>query len=421
MREQYQEIVLNLESGFHEEAIDKLQVLAVSEDPDDQFFAASIYLNLGWIEEASELLRNLHEEFPDDEETTILYAEVLFETDERDEAIHLLNEFDEESPFYAHALLTVADFYQAEGLDEVAEQKLLLARDVAPENYGVRFALAEWYVYTGEFEMALSVYERLMDHADADVDNIYSRMALCFEMTFRYEDAATYYSKVEEHRLTMSMRYHYALTLVQLERVGEAKAQLEELLKKDENNVDALVLIGRLFEDEANLEEAKKYLEKAYRIFDGDATIPFLLARISYREQDLPVCTSYLKEALEKNAHHFESILLLARVYIEEEAYGSVIQLLEPLIEEGEDDPSVLWMLALSYWHNDEILLALKYYKLAYTFYTDNVYFLEEYAIALRNGGYRKEALQIIEQLLAHDPHHEEAGTLFDELSNDDI
>ncbi|MGL4820182.1 MAG: tetratricopeptide repeat protein [Bacilli bacterium] len=420
MNEQHTRVSLLLSGGFHEEALEALQELRVSQNPDDRYFAADAYLSLGFIEEAHALINELHNAFPLDEETALLYAEVLIEMQQEEEAIEVLNSISPESPFYVQSLLVIADVYQVLGLEEVVESKLQEADQLAPNEPAVTFACAEWAMYKGDYGKALQKYKSIYNVlGEAQQLTVAGRIALCHEMCFQYEEACDAYAAIDPEDLTNNQRYHYAHVLLQLERPGNAKQLLEQIIADDDRHAEAFALLGRLYEDEAKYDEAEEYIGKAYALQDTNGELPFLLARLAYRRQDLVTCAAFLKEALELKPHHFESRLLLGRVYVEEGAYGDCIQLLEPLVDEGEDDPSVLWMLGFAFYQSEQLELALKYYQLAYTFYTDNAAFLEEFTDVLLQNGYREQAYTIVRMLLDVDPHHERANDWLMDLELD--
>ena len=56
-----------------------------------------------------------------------------------------------------------ADMYIAQGLFEVAEDKLKKALALDPQNDLIKLAYAEFYHHIGEFEKALDLYSDLIE------------------------------------------------------------------------------------------------------------------------------------------------------------------------------------------------------------------------------------------------------------------
>ena len=68
-----------------------------------------------------------------------------------DEALDLLLEIEETSPEYPQALLVLADYYQMQGLFEVAEKRINEALAILPDEPLLHFAKAELLFETGRF------------------------------------------------------------------------------------------------------------------------------------------------------------------------------------------------------------------------------------------------------------------------------
>src|SRR5690625_3106008 len=105
----------------------------------------------------------------------------------------------EDDPAYLQALLQKADLYESQGLFEVAEQKLLEAKELAPDEIIIDFALGELLFSIGEFKRALTFYERVnkKESMIANV-NINERLAECLANIGEYETALMYFGKLDD-------------------------------------------------------------------------------------------------------------------------------------------------------------------------------------------------------------------------------
>ncbi|GAA3327478.1 hypothetical protein GCM10020331_067580 [Ectobacillus funiculus] len=99
--------------------------------------------------------------------TLFFLAELYTDLDREDEAIEVLGEVTEDDDLYVQTLLTLADLYQMQGLEEVAEQKLLMARRLMPDESVIAFGLGELYSGRGSYAEAVPYYrEVLAEHDD---------------------------------------------------------------------------------------------------------------------------------------------------------------------------------------------------------------------------------------------------------------
>src|SRR5699024_2906396 len=170
---------------------------------DEQKFAiVELYEEWGFIEDAIETLEQLLEKFPTEGQLITKLAELSIEIDDDERAIHLLNNIDEGDPFYIHALLLLADAYEREGLFEVAEQRLLEAREIVDEKeaFIIDFALGELLLSMGQAQRAIVFYERVLDKAD-DMNGVivHERLAESFTLLGKYKDALACYDQLSDN------------------------------------------------------------------------------------------------------------------------------------------------------------------------------------------------------------------------------
>ena len=60
--------------------------------------------------------------YPEESEFTVFLAELYIDLDKEDEAIEVLHDIPENDDLYVQSLLLVADLFQMQGFDDVAEQ-----------------------------------------------------------------------------------------------------------------------------------------------------------------------------------------------------------------------------------------------------------------------------------------------------------
>lgn len=110
---------------------------------------------------SEKVLEHLRFLFPDEAQIAIDYASVLIELGEEEDALDLLLTIDESAPEYPQSLLILADYYQMQGLYEVAEKRINEALEILPDEPLIRFAKAELLVEMGRFTEAARIYEEL--------------------------------------------------------------------------------------------------------------------------------------------------------------------------------------------------------------------------------------------------------------------
>src|SRR5699024_2721167 len=146
---------------------------------------------LGFLEETKRVYNHLIDINPSDDELKIYLAEIEIEDGQELEALELLHSIDQTSSSYSQSLLVQADYYHLNGLPEVSIQKLEEAEEVLPEEPVVKFALAEVYFTTAEYQLAANYYEVLIDGNVEEVAGtlINARLGNAYLMLGNYEKA----------------------------------------------------------------------------------------------------------------------------------------------------------------------------------------------------------------------------------------
>src|SRR5699024_9650296 len=108
----------------------------------------------------------------------IMLADMLIEIERDEAAIELLDQVKEDEEAYVQALVQLADLYQAQGLFEVAEQKLLLANRKEPNEIIIDYVLVELLLTMQEYQREIHYYDRILQNESQEANvAIYDRKA----------------------------------------------------------------------------------------------------------------------------------------------------------------------------------------------------------------------------------------------------
>src|SRR5690625_1979526 len=185
-----------MENNQPEKALMLLKKYLPTADDDKRFTIAEFYFQWGFFQESSQILGDLIQRYPDENELKILQANILIELEEDSEAIQLLNEIEKDDPVYEQALLLLADLYQIQGLFEVSESKLLEAKQLNSDEPIIDFALGELYFSIGDYKKAIIYYEKVLSETRIMGQiSIYERLAESYSATGEFEIALNYFQK----------------------------------------------------------------------------------------------------------------------------------------------------------------------------------------------------------------------------------
>jgi tetratricopeptide (TPR) repeat protein len=139
-------------------------------------------------------------------------------------------------------------FLTQTGRPEQSEGEFRKAVDVDPENRDVRWVLASYYLVHQKFDLAEQAYSAWA-HLDWDKAEGRARLADYYATVGRFDDAANLYQDIVKSFPDYT-RGHYRLGEISLQRGDQAgaRAQVEDLLKRNAKDPDALFLRARMSE-----------------------------------------------------------------------------------------------------------------------------------------------------------------------------
>ncbi|HEX9424715.1 MAG TPA: tetratricopeptide repeat protein [Pyrinomonadaceae bacterium] len=232
------------------------------------------------VSEAERLAKEVLQKDPKHIEGHILLSSVLFAQNQKDEALTELNRAIEIDPKRVESYLSLARFYvvtkdQAKA-EEVfkkaisidpssrivhteygkflvqtnrpaeAEAELKKAVEVAPADRNARFTLASFYVVNKQLDKAEETYKALAD-LDKDKPESQSILADFYSYVNRTDDAVRIYQDILAKSPDYAQgRYRLAEILLMRGDSNGAGAQIDEALKKDQHDREALLLRARL-------------------------------------------------------------------------------------------------------------------------------------------------------------------------------
>ncbi|WP_246942170.1 tetratricopeptide repeat protein [Bacillus pinisoli] len=409
-----------VEYGEVEKGLAELSNLLPQATDDEKYSVAEAYYQFGFLEEAKALLISLLDLYPNESELLLLLAEVHIDLDEEEQSIELLSNVEEEDEEYPRALLLLADLYQMQGLDEVAEQKLLKAKELLPNNAIISFALGEFYSGRGNYKQSIPYYEGVLQTEEHVGDiNVHLRLAESYAATGLFEEAFTHYEKGLIDKVEIDSLFGYACAAFQAEHYKTAINKLLDLKDMDPAYSPLYLVLAKSYEAEELLTEAKEAVQDGLKIDEYNKELYVYGGKLEMKVGNYELAKTYLLKAREVDHESVEAAFLLSRIYMNEGDFEKVVPLVEAAMETGDEDPQLIWDLATAKKELEEYSDALKHYHSAYTFFKDQPDFLEEYGRFLLEEGLTKEALTQFMHLLSIDKTRIDIEELVLQLEND--
>ncbi|MGX7148863.1 tetratricopeptide repeat protein [Enterococcus ureasiticus] len=406
--------------ALHEEELAQAQLMlaeAIRKDDDDTLAdLGEELLSLGFLEEAKLVFEHLLTIFPDADGLNIPLAEIAIENNLIDDAFVYLEKVGKDSDSYVQSLLVTADLYQVIGIPEVSEAKLKEAQRLMPDEPLILFALGELYFSNGQFQEASAAYQKLLEEQVTEISNvsINERLGSSHSMSGDFEEAIPFLEKALEEGQTDDRLFQLAFTYLQLHENQKAIALLQQLRALNPHYQSLYLSLGEALQEEEQLEEAQTVLAEGIKENPFQVDLYQLASENAYRLHDTEKAESLLKQALELGEKTDETRLTLSNLYLNENRFDEVIEVVQQMEEQGH--PYGEWNLAHAYNELEEFDLAKVHFEQAYQELSHEPEFLKEYAVFLREEGQLEKAKELLQHYLQHEPGDNEAQSLLDDI-----
>lgn len=412
-----EEIVRLVENGEVDKALGLVPDIKKNGSDEEKYELADYLYSWGMLEEAKELLEELSLRYPDEGEVRLFLAEVYTELEEEEKALEILEQIDEDDPLFARACLIAADLYQMQGLEEVSERKLQQAYEKMPDEPIIQFALAELYFSMGQYPKSIPFYEKVLKKEKKIAGtHIPERLAEALSLCGEFEQALPYYDEALQEKIDSRTLFGYGFTAFQAEYYRTAIEKLSELKELDPEYVPLYLYLAKAYEQEGQLEKSYEIAKEGIHVDEWNKELLLYAGKVALKLKKPDEAESWLRKAIEIDQGYIEALTTLCALLLHQERYEEVVSCLEEAMKQGEYDPQFEWDLARAKHKLEMYSDALNHYREAYTFFKDNVDFLEEYGYFLIEEGNRERAKEIFQQIVRLDPGHIEAADILLQL-----
>lgn len=393
-----------------EEAIQLMDKTWPKVDQEMQLAISDWYNQLGFLEKANEILQKLLIKNKRDIDLRLELVDNYLELGEDEKALSLMEEIpnvNKENPEFLRVIIQEADLYQAQGLFEVAEEKLLYAKRQLPSEPLLDLALGELLFSIGRFRNALIYYEALQNQKlDVPEFSLVERMAEAYAGSGQYEQALNTYA--EANITDPGQLFNYALTAFQARKYQLAIKLWKELLTKNPDSHIAYLYLAKTYAGLDLFEEAYETCLQGLEVDEFNKELYFETAFYAEKLGKIKDAKKYIQEAVALDPDYREAVLFLIAILKDEENHEEIIDMLQSIREFGALDPYYEWELASSYNEINDYSYALKHFREAYTELIDDGDFLKEYGYFLIEDGKRQDGVSILEKYLSIHPEDED-------------
>ncbi|HGK7332571.1 tetratricopeptide repeat protein [Streptococcus suis] len=360
---------------------------ALVRDDEETLLALAAYLeSIGFLPQAAEIYGKLQSQYP---EVAINLAQIAFEDGLVEEAFGYLEAISERHPAYLEALLVKADLYQAEGLSDVAREKLLEASHLSDEPI-ITFGLAELDMELENFKEAVSLYAQLDNREIYELTGVstYQRIGLAYASLGKFEAAVEFLEKAVELEYDDQTVFELAALLFEQEEYQKANLYFKQLDTINPDFEGYEYAYGQSLHAEHQLEAALAMTQQGLAKNDFDANLLLQASQYAYELHDEAAAEDFLLRAREVIDDENEVALRLTNLYLEQERYEEVL----PFLTDDLDNVLARWNIAKAYMSLEEVEQALAIFDDLVVDLADNPEFLADYVEALRLMGRAEDA-----------------------------
>ncbi|SHN19488.1 tetratricopeptide repeat protein [Gracilibacillus kekensis] len=389
--------------GEIKEALTLLQEASITADGNTKLEIAQLFIELGNQDLAESVLEDILKQEPANSDAKLMYADIMIDDNKDEQAIELLNEVQEDDDNYLQALVQLADLYQAQGLFEVAERKLLTAKNIAPEEPIIDFALGELSFSAGEYHKSVIYFEKLYkNHKEFAGVEIAGRLAEAYALNGEFEESLYYYQTIDTEDPEILFRYGFLA--YKSERYEIAIQAWEKLLEEELEYPSVYLYLANAYEEEGLAKEAIEAAMKGVEMDPFNKEIWFTAARLALKAGEAEKAFEYADKAISLDGEYQEALLFLIEAYKTQEEHSEIITLLTNKVDMDPLDGIFYWELAKAYNEEEAFKQALNAYQNAYNKMKDDTDFLKDYGYFLIEEGRSKDAVTVFEEYIAAEP-----------------
>lgn len=407
-----------LTAGQYEEAKKKF-AWALRKDDDEMVHSLAEELAaLGFTNMAKRAYEKLLERYPDEDELRVDLAELAVNAGDDDQALDYLAQIPPTSPAYLQSLLAAADLYQTQGLFEVAEQKLLEALRLAPDEQVIQFALAELYFDIKQYHKAVAYYLGLIKQGVTHFAqvNLVQRLGVSYAEAGKFDQALGYLEQIHEEDLDADARFQLAFTQLQLKHYDDARKNFEKLRELNPDYATLYPYLADIYVHQGNPRQALATLQEGIGVDEYNPQLYERASRLAEQLGDIQLARQYLQTIVDQDPDNVTGVRLLSDLLVRQGDAAANQELLTDYLKEGSPDAHLLWNLGRAEAAQDDYVAALQHYDAARPELMSDAAFVRDAAFFYRNAGCREAAQECVAAALQFEQDDPDMLQLQDEL-----
>ena len=311
--------------------------------------------------------------------------------------------------------MILSELYRAQGYYDVAERKLLLAKELAPEEAILDFYLGTLLFESGSMERSVQYLERFLKNSTEETGEENRARELLVEASLEIGNEEPLQELVSDEGLASAsneLLISIAKYDIQEGNYDHAKKLYQEILSRDEEHYEALLGLSHIQMYKHEYLKAIMSLSKMTETYPYEKE-PFFSLGVSYLSiGQMEKGQEALKQAYELSPESFEIMQAYTEILLYQEEFEKVQDILAREIEEGLENGQIFYLMARAKEGLEEFEEALEFYQKASVELEDSVEFIIDYVRFLREEGRVAEAKEWLEHGQNLEPLNEDLQEL---------
>jgi tetratricopeptide (TPR) repeat protein len=203
---------------------------------------------------------------------------------EYDAAFNLLQHCLDINPHAPEALFDLSQFYVGLRDTAKAENALIEAVRIAPDNYWYLQRLADFYITKDDPKRSIDVYEHIYNRFPAHASEALSALNDLYSNTHQYDKAIDVLNRLEQRDGKSELLSREKIMIYQsLNQKKKAYSEMESLAREYPTDIHYQIGIGNLYLEDKKPEEAFKVYEEVKKKYPNDPVL--LLSLVNYYRQ----------------------------------------------------------------------------------------------------------------------------------------
>lgn len=270
------------------------------------------------------------------------------------------------------------------------------------EHPKIFFTLSALYEMKGQFNDALLCLYKILNMQEATKPVEIKLVQLFLQLDKMTEAFAVLNKMVKKYPYEVDIYYTYANAFILYGDLIKAEEYLKKTIEMNpESSYSALAHkdLGCIYLQQSNMDYARDEFQKALDLHPDNDAICYEYASFNFIEGNYVIALKYYEKAISLNPRNEEYKVAVALLYNKFEDYQKTINILMPLVKNIHQMPKIAYPLAEAFYHTGKYEFAEDLF-LSYCEKTQDMEAFNMLALTYEKQGKYKQALDIINKIL---------------------